>query len=259
MKTNKLKIVLIEDDLDLGSSISELLILNDFEVSWLKNGVEAFKYLEKKIPDIIISDLMMPVMGGEELFAKIRKNNKFNTIPFIIISAKTEEDIKFQQLKNGVNDFIIKPFKINELIYKIKNLLDLKRNIEKKTDHDPFSKITIKLSQKDFILTINEILVQNIKSKIDMNDLSNQLFISKSTLDKKVRKLTNKNTSQYVREFRLNYAAKLIHLGERNIQYLVNETGFSSFSYFSTSFKSYFDTTPRDYIKSIQVDKQIAE
>ncbi|MGO4906294.1 response regulator [Flavobacterium sp. W20_MBD1_R3] len=256
---HKLKIVLIEDDLALGSSISELLVLNDFEVIWLKNGVEAFKYLDKKTPDIIISDLMMPMMGGEELFVKIRKNNKFSTIPFIVITAKIDEETKFQQLKNGVNDFIIKPFKVNELIYKINNLLDLKRSIEKKCSPDPFSKITIKLSQKDFIISINEILVKNIKSKIDINDLSHQLFISKSTLDKKVRKLTNKNTSQYIREFRLDYAARLIHLGERNIQYIVNETGFSSFSYFSTSFKSYFNTTPRDYIKSISIEKHSAE
>ena len=257
MKIHKLKIVLIEDDLNLGNSILEILTLNDFEVNWLKNGAAAYKYLENKMPDIIISDLMMPIMGGEELFVKIRKNTNFNTIPFIIITAKIDEDTKLQQLKNGVNDFILKPFKVNELIYKIKNILDLKKSIEKKFSPDPFSKITIKLSEKDFITCVNEILVQNIKSQFDMNDLSNQLFISRSTLDKKVRKLTNKNTSQYIREFRLDYAAKLIHLGEKNIQYLVDETGFSSFSYFSTSFKSYFNTTPRNYIKSFQAEKRI--
>ena len=81
------------------------------------------------------------------------------------------------------------------------------------------------------------------------------LFISKSTLDKRIRKRTNKNISQYMREFRLDYAIKLIHSGERNIKHLVSETGFSSFSYFTTSFKSYLNVTPRDYIKSIQIEK----
>jgi DNA-binding response OmpR family regulator len=256
MRNGKIKIVLIEDDVALGNSMSELLMLSRFEVTWFKDGIEALLYFKKNIPDIIISDLMMPNMNGEELFLRIRKNSKFHTIPFIIITANMDDDIKFKQLKNGVNDFIMKPFKIIELIYKIKNLIHLKKNFEKKFSPDPFSKITIKLSKKDFITSVNEILIKNIKSKIDMDELCSALFISKSTLDKRIRKQTNKNASQYIREFRLDYAVKLIHLGERNIQYLVDETGFSSFSYFSTSFKLYLNLSPRDFIKSIHLEKQ---
>lgn len=256
MKNTKKRIVLIEDDLALGNSISELLKLSDFEINWFKDGIEALLYLNKNIPDVIISDFMMPYMNGEELFLRLRKNSKFQTIPFIIITANMDDDVKFKQLKNGVNDFIMKPFKVKEIIYKINNLITLKKNIEKKFSPDPFSKITIRLSEKDFMTTLNEILIKNIKSKIDMTKLSNELFISKSTLDKRVRKLTTKNGSQYIREFRLDYAVKLIHSGERNIQYLVDETGFSSFSYFSTSFKSYLNLTPRDFIKSIQGEKK---
>jgi DNA-binding response OmpR family regulator len=254
MINQKIKILLIEDDIALGNSISDLLKLSDFEVNWLEDGHKGLCFLNKSTPDVIISDLMMPNMDGEELFLRIRKNKKFHTIPFIMITANIDDDVKFKQLKNGVNDFIMKPFKVKELIYKIKNLIDLKKNIEKKYSPDPFSKITIKLSKKDFISSLNEILIKNIKSKIDMHQLSNELFISKSTLDKRVRKITNKNASQYIREFRLDYAVKLILLGERNIQYLVDETGFSSFSYFSTSFKAYLDVTPRDFIKSIQAE-----
>jgi DNA-binding response OmpR family regulator len=256
MIRQKIKILLLEDDVALGSSITELLELSNYEVSWFKDGIEAILYLNKNATDLIISDLMMPNMNGEELFLKIRKNSKYHVIPFIMITANMDNDIKFKQLENGVNDFIMKPFKIKELVYKIKNLLDLTKNIEKKFSPDPFSKITIKLSEKDFLTSLNEILIKKMKSNIDMDDLSKELFISKSTLDKRVRKLTNKNASQYIREFRLDYAVKLIHSGERNIQYLVDETGFNSFSYFSTSFKSYLELTPRDFIKSIQEEKQ---
>ena len=253
----KLKIVLIEDDLALGSSILELLILSDFDVKWLKDGRKALLYFQKNIPDVIISDLMMPIMGGEELFLKIKENIKFKTVPFIIITANMDDSIKFRQLENGVNDFIMKPFKVKELVYKIKNVIELKKNIEKKFTPDPFSKVTIKLSEKDFLTSLNEVLVKHLKTKIDINELSSQLFISKSTLDKRVRKLTTKNVSQYVREFKLEYAIKLIDLGERNVQYLVYETGFNSFSYFSTSFRSYLKVTPRDYIKSIQNENKL--
>ena len=109
------------------------------------------------------------------------------------------------------------------------------------------------MSEKDFLTSLNELLLKAIKTRPDLDELSKNLFISKSTLDKRIRKLTNKNISQYIREFKIQYAMKLIHLGERNIQYLVDETGFASFSYFSTSFKAYCKMSPRDYIKSVQV------
>lgn len=254
MKNQKIKIVLIEDDLVLGSLILELLLLNDFIVDWFKDGQEALKHLQKEVPDIIISDFMMPNMNGEELFLRIRKDSKYNAVPFIIITANMEEGVKYRQLKNGVNDYIMKPFKVKELIYKINNVIDFKKNIEKKLSPDPFSKVTIKLSEKDFITSVNTILCKKLKSKVDIDELSKKLFISKSTLDKKIRKHSNKNITQYIREYKLDFAVKLIDLGERNIQFLVDETGFNSFSYFTTSFKAYKGMTPSDYIKSIQVN-----
>jgi DNA-binding response OmpR family regulator len=246
------KIVLIEDDVNLGASIVELLVLGNFEVKWFKNGLEAFDYLRSNVPDIIISDLMMPLMNGGELFLKIRKTSEFNTIPFIIMTANANEEVRYKQLENGVNDYIIKPFKVKEMIFKINNILALKKQIENKFTPDPFSKITIKLSEKDFILSINSILSKKMKANMGISELASLLHISKSTLDKKIRKRTNKNISQYIREFKLEYAIKLINLGERNIQFLVDETGFNSFSYFSTSFKNYKSVSPSEYIRSIQ-------
>lgn len=251
MKKAPFTIVLIEDDPNLGASILELLTVSNFEVKWFSNGVEALDYLETTIPDIIISDLMMPLMGGDELLLKIRKINKFNTTPFIIITANSNDEVRYKQLKNGVNDYIMKPFKVNELIFKINNVLTLRKQIEKKFTPDPFSKVTITLSEKDFLQSINAILVKNMKSNIDIIGIANLLHVSKSTLDKKIRKRTNKNISQYIREFKLDYALKLINLGERNIQFIADETGFNSFSYFSTSFKKYLGVSPSDYIKSL--------
>ena len=255
MKNQKIKIVLIEDDLVLGGLILELLMLNDFNVDWFKDGAEAFIHLQKQVPDIIISDFMMPNMNGEELFLKIRKDIKYRTVPFIMITANMEDGVKYRQLKNGVNDYIMKPFKVKELIYKINNVIDFRKNIEKKLSPDPFSKVTIKLSEKDFIGSVNAILCTNLKTKVDIDELSKKLFVSKSTLDKKIRKHCNKNITQYIREFKLEYALKLIDLGERNIQFLVDETGFNSFSYFSSSFKAYTSKSPTDYIKTLQTEK----
>jgi DNA-binding response OmpR family regulator len=256
MGIKKKNVLLVEDDLALGGSIYELLSLSDFNVSWLVDGIKALEYLKTNTPDIIISDLMMPNMNGEELYVKIKKNSKLRAIPFIVITANMDSELKFKQLENGVNDYLMKPFKSKELFLKVRNLLDLKTNIEKKFKPDPFSKVTIKLSENDFITNLNDFLLKNIKSKICIDELSNHLFISRSTLDKKIRKLANKNVTQYIREFKLEFAIRHIDQGERNIQFLVDETGFNSFSYFSTSFKMYKGLNTRDYIKSIQVGKE---
>lgn len=252
MKIYKRKIVLIEDDKALGNSILELLMFNNFEVTWFDDSIKALDYLSQNFPDLIISDLMMPGMNGEDLYLNIRKNKKFTVVPFIIITANIDDEVKLRQLEHGVNDYIMKPFQIKELILKVHNVLELRKNIEKNFGIDPFSKVTIKLSEKDFLTSLNEALLRDIKVRPNLDELSKSLFISKSTLDKRIRKLTNKNISQYIREFKIQYAMKLIDLGERNIQFLVDQTGFGSFSYFSTSFKSYLNISPRDYIKSVQ-------
>lgn len=252
MKTRKSNIVLIEDDLALGSLIMELLLLNDFNVNWFVDGMKALDHLKTNMPDIIISDMMMPIMNGEQLYINIRKNIEFSTVPFVIITANMDDEVKYRQLENGVNDYIMKPFQTKELIFKIRNLLQFKKNIEKKIKPDPFSKVSIRLSGIDFLSSVNDILLKDMKSKIGVDELAKELFISRSSLDKRIRKLSNKNISQYIREFKLQYAIKLIDLGEKNVQFLVDETGFNSFSYFSTSFKSYVGLTTRDYIKSIK-------
>jgi DNA-binding response OmpR family regulator len=252
MKTRKSNIVLIEDDLALGSLIMELLLLNDFNVNWFVDGMKAIDHLKTNMPDIIISDMMMPIMNGEQLYMNIRKNIEFSTVPFVIITANMDDEVKYRQLENGVNDYIMKPFQTKELIFKIRNLLHFKKNIEKKSKPDPFSKVNIRLSGIDFLSSVNDILLKDMKSKIGVDQLAKELFISRSSLDKRIRKLSNKNISQYIREFKLQYAIKLIDLGEKNVQFLVDETGFNSFSYFSTSFKSYVGITTRDYIKSIK-------
>jgi DNA-binding response OmpR family regulator len=252
MKTRKSNIVLIEDDLALGSLIMELLLLNDFNVNWFVDGMKALDHLKTNMPDIIISDMMMPIMNGEQLYMNIRKNIEFSTVPFVIITANMDDEVKYRQLENGVNDYIMKPFQTKELIFKIRNLLQFKKNIEKKIKPDPFSKVSIRLSGIDFLSSVNDILLKDMKSKIGVDELAKELFISRSSLDKRIRKLSNKNISQYIREFKLQYAIKLIDLGEKNVQFLVDETGFNSFSYFSTSFKSYVGLTTRDYIKSIK-------
>ncbi|WP_016990964.1 response regulator transcription factor [Flavobacterium sp. ACAM 123] len=247
------RLVLVEDDLSLGSTMVAILNMSGFEVIWKKSGHEAVTYLKNHSCDFILCDLMMPFMNGEQLLSIVREDKKHNITPFIIITANLDTKIKQSLLKNGVNDYITKPFNTKELIYKINNMLAFKQKIIKTTKPDPFSKVTIKLSEKDFTMSLNEILSKNLQSQINTEQLAKLLFKSKSTLDKQIRHYTNRNTSQYMREFKLEYAIKLINLGEKSIHFLIKETGFNSSSYFTTSFKDYTGMTPRNYIKQMDI------
>lgn len=247
MEKNKVTLLLVEDDLSLGQTLSELLVVNGYFVEWCIDGVEALKYLKNNLPEIIVCDLMMPVMSGEELFLKIRNFRKFDQIPFIMITADVSFESKIKQLQNGVNDFINKPFKIQELVLKIQNFLDYKQKVINQSQ-SPVTNIKLKSRKSDFFEKINEIIIKNIKSDITIEQLAKEVYVSKSTLDKKIRKFKQVNISTYIREIRLNYAISLIEAGEINVDTLASESGFNSTSYFSVCFKNYTSLSPKKYI-----------
>lgn len=244
------KILLVEDDLVLGETVSELIKYNGYKVTWKKNGLEALDALRTFIPDVIICDLMMPVMDGETFLKKVRNQRRYDNIPFVMITANINTDVKFKQLENGVNDFISKPFAMKELLLKIKNLLHFNSNIAKKAKETASYQISQGVKNKDFFSTLDEILYKNIQKPLTVGYLADRLFVSKSTLDKKIRKYKNQNISQYIKEFRIEYAITLMENGEDNIQQLAIKSGFSSSSYFSSSFKSVKGESPKQYFNS---------
>jgi DNA-binding response OmpR family regulator len=247
MYLDQSRILFIEDDLSLGKTIVDLLKINKYGVKWCKNGVEALLYLENSIPDIIICDLMMPIMSGEEFFFKVRKIKKLDKVPFIIITANVSFDIKISQLQNGVNDFITKPFKFQELLLKTKNFLDFKNKF-KDQNQDLYHNSLIKYKKKNFFEKLNEIILKDVKLNLPIDTIAAELYVSKSTLYKKVKNFKNRNPSQYIREFKIEYTIKLIEDGETNVQVLAESAGFNSLSYFSICFKKYTKTAPKKYI-----------
>jgi DNA-binding response OmpR family regulator len=247
MSVKNLELLLVEDDIALGQAFSDLLSINGYTVNWYKNGFEAFEYLENHLPEVIVCDLMMPVMSGEELFLKIRKYKKFDLIPFIIITADVTSESRIKQLENGVNDFIHKPFKIKELILKIKNILDFKETLINQTKN-PFQKDSPEYKKNIFFQKLDTVIVKNIKQNITIEKIANEIFVSKSTLDKKIRNFKNVNTTTYIKKIKLDYAIRLIEAGETNVDALASECGFNSTSYFSVCFKEFAKISPKKYI-----------
>jgi DNA-binding response OmpR family regulator len=243
-------ILLIEDDLSLGQTVVDLFKSKDHLVKWCKSGQEALNFLEDTMPDVIVCDLMMPGMSGEDFFLRIRKISKFNKVPFIIITANVAFDMKIRQLEIGVNDYMTKPFKFNELLLKVKNIIEFKQKLEASTEKF-IPNLNDKLLKKNFFKSLNAILERNITTNLDIDHIAAELYVSKSTLFKRIKASKNCSTSQYIREFKIQYAIRLIEEGETNVQFLADNLGFNSLSYFSICFKKYTKVSPRKYIKSI--------
>jgi len=243
-------ILLVEDDILLGTSIKELLEGHNFNVKWVKNGMDALAVLKSNTPDIIISDLTMPIVDGNELLVRIRSMEALDEVPFIVLTANPLYEKKIETLENGVNDYLMKPFSIKELILRIENLLGYKEKLKSHYTINPFATLKLSKSEKSLLEKVDEFIVNNMKRDFSIDEIAQYCNVSRSTLDKKIRLLTKKNITRYVREYRLETAIYLIHKGTTNIKSLGIETGFNSMSYFSISFRNYKGVSPIEYIKA---------
>jgi len=250
LKKNNFKYVLIvEDDTVLSLTLKELLENQGFEVKTVKDGKMALQEIYRRLPDLVISDLMMPNVNGFKLFNKVRKESKFDTLPFIIITANVLIEEKMKLLGIGVNEYMIKPFSFQELILKINNILSFKEKLIKKfeikLDHAVYG-----LDDDNFLFKkMNEFIFKNIKTTFEVGDVASYCNVSKSTLDKRLRKVASKNISQYVREYRLEYSIKLMDKGVKSIKKIYQESGFNSATYYCSAFKKYKGITPKKYVQ----------
>ncbi len=240
----KISILFVEDEKNVRDTVEDLLVMSGFDVSVAENGKKGLDQLRKKSFDIVVSDIMMPEMDGFEFLEHIRNNPKTEVMPVIFLSAKIDLKDKLDGLEGGASDYITKPFEIKELIARIQNQVKLHRNLIKKTLMEP-STIQVESEDDIFIRKIKLVLEDNLSvSDLDLDTLADALNISRSTLQKKMKRITGKSVSTFVREYRLQRANALIVAGYGNISEVARKTGFNSISYFSSSFKEYYGTAP---------------
>jgi len=209
-----------------------------------KNGEEGLKEVVKNRPDLIISDIMMPVMDGFGFLKEIRKNPDTELIPVIFLTGKVMLETKLKSLEFGADDYITKPFEIKELLLKVQNLIKTRRKMLQMLHSNP-EKVFSESQDEVFLKKIKLALEDNLKDvDLSMDLLAEQLHISSSTLQKKLKKITGKSVSRFVREYRLKRARDLIDLDYGNISEIASKTGFRNVSYFSSSYKEFFGDNP---------------
>ena len=255
-KPNDNEVILIaEDHHDLRDFIRSHLD-SDYQILEAENGRIGWEIAEEKIPDLIISDIMMPEMNGYDFCAAIKTNEKTSHIPVILLTAKAARDEKMEGLETGADDYLIKPFDPEELKLRVRNLMKTRRQMREKFGVEMLLKpkeVSVPSSQKQFLERLTTIIEEGMGDEnFGVEILGEQLGMSRSQIHRKLKAITNQSASEFIRNFRLQRAAELILQDAGNIAEIAYQVGFNSQAYFTRSFKDAFGCSPREYKRKHQ-------
>lgn len=243
-------ILVVEDNPDIRKYIKSLLI-QEYNVLEASNGVEAIEKSMQYLPDLIISDLMMPKMDGIEMCSKLKNDRQTSHIPIIIITAKTTAMDIQEGYESGADDFIIKPFNASVLISRVRNILRTRENLKnlygKRFSLDTLGIEVTSLDEK-FMQKLYEVMSKNIAhSEFNLDDFSRDVGMSRANFYRKIKSLTGLSPNEYVRKFRLEMAAKILREANISVSDVYVAVGFNSHAYFTNCFRTLYGVSPTEY------------
>ncbi|MEN2283756.1 two-component regulator propeller domain-containing protein [Algoriphagus sp. SE2] len=248
-------ILIVEDNDDLRKFLLDNLG-SYFNLIEAKNGKEGVFLALKKIPDLIISDVMMPEMDGIELCHSLKTDEKTSHIPIILLTAKSEEEHMLQGLREGADDYMIKPFSIQKLLVRIEKLIELRKNLQIRYSGKPEispSEIAITSTDERFLQKVQQIVDSDLMdSNFSVNDFSKKLGMSRMQLHRKLTALTGLSTSAFIRDQRLRKSLQELEKSDETVSEIAYSVGFSSPSYFIKCFKETYEMTPTEYQQNKQ-------
>lgn len=249
-------ILIVDDDIELRRYIGDEFRDDVKQVFYAGNGIEAIDVLNRQNVDIIVSDVMMPEMDGFALCRYVKTTVAISHIPVILLTARTDENSRIIGYKNGADEYITKPFDLNNLKGSITNLFLSRALVRSRYAAEgalPDSRETTFSSADEKFMTVFERLVQdNIGNPdLDMNMLVTGMNMSRTVLYNKVKQLTGMNLQNYVNKCRMEYVIELMRTTDLSLGEIAEQSGFNSPRYFSTSFKHYTGMTPSQYKKDV--------
>lgn len=256
-QTDRVILELVEDNADIRQYIADSLT-NDFEVHTASNGQEGLEMARKYIPDIIVSDIMMPVMDGVEMCKVLKQDVSTSHIPIILLTAKDSMHDKEEGYSVGADSYLTKPFSASLLRSRIANLLQNRRKLAEHfnavTDrtHGQETPVPQVISQldNDFIVKINKLIEERLSSdKVDISYLSDKMCMSSSTLYRKMKALTGLSTNEYIRKQKMKHAERFLVEGGYSISETAFKVGINNLFYFRQCFKEEFGDIPSEYLK----------
>lgn len=249
-------ILIVEDNEDMLQILAGAL-RQRYGVTTATNGQECLNVLEEQNIDLILSDVMMPVMDGFECCRIIRSNMGYSHIPIILLTAKVMLEAKVEGLQCGADVFMEKPFTLTQVFLQIRNLLESRAQFHRwmmehagiqLSQEEETTELTQRMTADEiaFVQEVDKLIQANIDEDLSIDTMSQKLNVSGSTLYRKIKALTGASPNDYIRHAKLNHAAQRIRVGV-SIKTAYLEVGFISSSYFSKCFKAKFGVTPTEY------------
>ena len=246
-------ILVVEDNSDVRAYMSEQL-KKEYEVSEAVNGEDGLLKAQSEIPDLIITDVMMPKMNGYEFSSKIRSDEKTSHIPVIMLTAKAGFADKIEGLETGIDAYLIKPFSLMELRVRIKNLIDQRKKLRKRFSRSAVikpSEVSAVSSDQTFLKKTLAVIEKNFEDEhFSVEILAAQVNMSPSQLNRKLNALIDQPAVKLINSFRLQRAADLLKNNTGNVAEICFGVGFNNQSYFARAFKKQFGMSPSAYKKS---------
>ncbi|MBW6492679.1 MAG: response regulator [Lentimicrobium sp.] len=251
-------ILVVEDNSEVRRFICKQL-KDNYRTFEAEDGTSGFEIALQVIPDLIISDVMMPGIDGYQFSSEIRNNQLTSHIPLILLTAKSEVDDRLEGFENGIDDFITKPFSTRELRARIRNLLNIRKLLRERFERNGFAIPSDALSipaDKAFLEKAIWIIEEHIEdSGYKVESLAGALSISVSQLNRKLNALINVPAGELIRSYKLNRAAEMLKNKSGTVSEICYNLGFNDHAYFTRSFRKHFGCTPSEFMKAANTDK----
>ncbi len=254
----KPKILLVEDNDDLRFMVKEEL-KHDFYVLEATNGQEGYNIILEEKPQLVICDILMPVEDGISMLKRVKENNNVNTIPIFMLTAKNSEETKIECLSLGAADYIEKPFSLEFVKWKVKNILisrqELKEKYSKIITSEP-SDIEVESNEERFIKKLIQIIEDSMDDNLlSVEYLASEVGMSRANLYRKLQAIVNDTPVNFIKQIRLKRAAQLLKKNKMYISEVAYMTGFNNQKYFSKCFSKEFGKSPTEYAKQFSTEK----
>ncbi|WP_295935359.1 two-component regulator propeller domain-containing protein [uncultured Alistipes sp.] len=253
------KILLVEDNRELRIFMYNSLI-DSYHVVEADDGVEALEKIRTEMPDIIITDLMMPRMDGIELIDKVRHDFTMSHIPIVMLTARHSPDDRVKAMEYGADGYITKPFSIELLLARIDNLLTQRQKLFEKFSTQSARNKVVELVVEDVVVTDrDEEFMKNVMawlgehiedSELTIDQLASHLGLGRTTMYNKLKSLTGKSPIELIKEYRITKSKLLLRTGQFSVSEVAYKVGFSDPGYFSRCFREQFNMSPAEYLKN---------
>lgn len=253
-------ILVAEDNTDMQGFIYGLL-KEKYRVVCVSNGKEAFERAKAIVPDLVITDWMMPIMDGLTCCEKIKITDATCHIPVLMLTARADQSSKLEGLETGADDYLVKPFNTHELTVRVHNLIEQRKKLR-----EVFSKEMILMPKEISLPSRDAIFLTNLLALLEKNyadpdfsveELSEEVSMSRMQLHRKLKALTDQSPGEFLRRFRLERAKQLLSVNGMQVSEVCFKVGFNNVSHFSKAFRDFTGITPTEFIDSVTVKNKM--